>query len=109
MVKDSKGEWCILKLQGKLSLKSSNDDYILFSGGRNINLSEKLNEYLLSDVTIIVKDLYYNEVLFCETGKFIKEKISKYNYWYHVNGVDLDEALWDNTGRRLEIEIKVLV
>lgn len=95
-----------MTLKGVLNLKHSNDDYIMFSSGKAINISEYLNVMLLSDVFVEVKNTYTDEILFSESGQLLKEKISKCYYLYHVNGKDLDTLLWDNIGRRLEIEIK---
>ena len=95
-----------MTLKGVLNLKHSNDEYLIFSGGRITNISEYLNVMLLNDVFVEVKNTYTDEILFSESGQLVKEKISKYYYLYHVNGKDLDTLLWDNIGRRLEIEIK---
>lgn len=93
-----------MRLNGKLGLNQQ-DEYILFSGGRNINLSSELNTLLLSDVKIAVRDIYYDEVLFYGIGKLVLEKVGKCNYWYHVGDLDLDEVLWNNTGRNVEVVV----
>lgn len=95
-----------LKLKGVLNLKHNNDDYVMFTRGRSENISETLNVMLLSDVFIEIKNTYNEEVLFSESGKLIKEKVATCLYLYHVNGVNLDEVLWNNVGNRLEIEVR---
>lgn len=95
-----------LVLRGNLNLKHDNDDYIMFSSGRTTNISEYLNVMLLNDVFVEVKNPYDGEILFSESGQLVKEKVSPKYYLYHVNGIDLDSVLWDNVGRKLEIEIK---
>lgn len=95
-----------MKLKGTLNLKHSNDDYVMFTRGRSENISETLNIMLLSDVFIEIRNTYSGKVLFSESGKLIKEKVAKCLYLYHVNGVNLDEVLWNNVGNKLEIEVR---
>lgn len=95
-----------MKLEGILQLKYDNDSYIIFHKGRLVNLTEFLDCMLLDDIYAKVRDKYSNEILFEEEGKLIKERVQPYYYTYHVNGADLDSVLWDNVGRRLEIEIR---
>ena len=95
-----------MTLKGVLNLKHSNDEYLIFSGGRITNISEYLNVMLLNDVYVEVTNSYDGKVLFSESGQLVKEKVSPKYYMYHVNGTDLDSVLWNNVGNRLEIEIK---
>lgn len=95
-----------MKLKGVLNLKHNNDDYVMFTRGRSENISETLNIMLLSDVFVEVRRTYSGKVLFSESGKLIKEKVAKCLYLYHVNGVNLDEVLWNNVGNKLEIEVR---
>jgi len=95
-----------MTISGILKLKHDNDDYIMFSKGHLVNISEYLNCMLLDDVYIKVFDEYNKKILFKEKGQLIKEKIKPRYYVYHVNGANLDDILWNNVGRRLTIVIK---
>lgn len=92
-------------LKGKLCLNQK-DDYTLFSGGRLVSLTEYLNLMLLEDVHMTIKNMYDKKVIIDVKGKLIKDKVSPKFYLYHINGVNVDQLLWDLVGLKLEIELK---
>ena len=95
-----------MKIKGKLCISRKNDNYIVASGGRNINLSEYLDTMLLENVKLLVKDNYSGKVLIDTRGKLVKKKVAKCFYLYHVGDCNVDDILWDLIGSKLEIELK---
>lgn len=92
-------------LTGKLCLNQK-DEYTLFSGGRLANLTDKLNLMLLEDVHMRIRNMYNKKVYVDVGGKLIKDKVSPKFYLYHIDGVNVDQLLWDLVGLKLEIELK---
>lgn len=95
-----------MKIKGVLNLSYDKDDYVMFYNGRNVNLTEILNNMLFDDVMIRIKNKYDGKELFYAEGKLIKNKISFAHYLYHVDKKNLDEVLWNNIGKRLIIEVR---
>lgn len=93
-------------LKGLLNLKYDNDDYIVAGNGKYTNVSEVLNLMLMEKVFVSVKKMFSKKELFRASGKLIKESTPSKLYLYHVGGQNLDSVLWDNVGKKLEIEIK---
>ena len=93
-------------IRGRLNLKYTNDDYIIFSNGRLVNLSDYLNVMLLDDIDISIKSTYDEKVVLNTKGKLIKFKTQPKYYMYHVGDINIDEILWDLVGSKLEIELK---
>lgn len=95
-------------MKGILNLQHNNDEYIMFSNGRNINISDVLYSMYVDNAHIKVKitNTYNNKILFVADGKLYKDKIQPKYYTYHVDKQNIDDVLWNNVGNRLEIEIK---
>lgn len=93
-------------IEGILNLSFDNDDYIVFSNGRNVNLTDILNSMILEDVFIKVKRVHNYKTLFCNQGELYKEKVSKNYYLFYIGNQDLDTVLWDSIGQKINIEIK---
>lgn len=92
-------------IRGKLNLKHDNDNYIMFSGGRLVDLTEHLNLMLLQDVHMSVKSMYDGKVFFDLKGKLVKDRVQPMYYMYHIDGQDIDSILWGLVGLKLEIEV----
>ena len=92
-------------LKGKLCLNQK-DDYTLFSGGMLVSLTEYLNNMLLEDVHMVIKNMYDKKVILDVKGKLIKDKVSPKYYLYHIDGVNVDQLLWGLVGSKLEIKLK---
>lgn len=95
-------------LEGRLNLKHDNDDFIMFSKGRSININNVLYTLYMeyADVYVSIVHLYTGEELFKASGSLYKDKIQPKYYTYHIDGQDLEEILWNNVGSKLSIEIK---
>lgn len=92
-------------LIGKLSLDHENDDYIMFSKGRLVNLTDILHTMLLEDVSFIIRNTYDGKTLLDVEGKLVKERVSPKYYLFHINEVDIDTVLWNLVGSKIEVEI----
>lgn len=95
-------------IQGQLNLSKRDLSYVMFYNGRSVNLSDILYSMYIdrADIYAKIKDMYYDEVLFESSGELYKDKVAPYFYLYFVGEDNLDEVLWDNIGRRLEIKLK---
>lgn len=94
-----------MKVSGQLNLKRSNDDYLIFGGGRNVNLSEYFNVQLLEKVKVKIVNRYSGQVLFDSVGKLVKQKTAPKYYQYFIDDVNIDEILWNHVGLFLNIEV----
>ena len=96
-----------VKIEGRLNLHYSNDNFIMFYQGRSVNISDILSGMYVDKSIIKVKisDKYSGKVLFDATGELHKDKIQPRYYSYHIDGQDVEEVLWNNVGRKLVIKI----
>ena len=90
---------------GELCLKHDTDDYIIFSKGRLVNLTDELHTLLLEEVRFTIKSMYNKNVLLQAEGKLIKQRVSKCFYLFHVGDADIDSVLWNMVGSKIEVEI----
>lgn len=94
-----------MKIKGELCLSYDKDDYIVFSNGRMVNLTDKLNVMLLEDVKLIVKDMYDGKILINVEGRLYKNKVQPKYYLYYIDETDIDSILWNLVGGKLEIDL----
>ena len=96
--------------KGRLYLSHKNDDYIVFEGGRNTNLSDYFRILLLERVKFKLIHSYTGQVLVDVEGKLYKDKIQPKYYTWHVEtdegNVDIDDVLWNLVGNKVIIELK---
>ena len=92
-------------LSGKLCLHNQTDDYIMFSKGRLVNLTDTLYTMLLEDVSFIIRNMYDKKILLQAEGKLFKERVSPKYYLFHIDEVDIDTVLWNLVGSKIEIEL----
>lgn len=94
-----------MKVNGKLNLHHSNDSYLIFSSGRNVNLTEFFDVQLLEKIKVKMVNRYNGQVLFNSSGKLVKQKTAPRYYQYFINDINIDEILWNHVGLFLDIEI----
>ncbi len=92
-------------LSGELCLHNQTDDYIMFSKGRSVNLTDILHTMLLEDVSFIVRNMYDKKILLKAEGKLFKERVSPKYYLFHIDETDIDSVLWNLVGSKIEIEL----
>ena len=92
-------------LKGQLNLSHDRDDYIIFSKGRLVNLTDYLNMMLMDNVRFEIRQMYNKKVIVSAEGQLLKQMISKGFYLYHVGDINIDNVLWDLVGDKLEIEL----
>ncbi len=88
-----------------MNLKSQNDDYLIFGGGRTVNLTEYLTLQLLEDVSVDIRQAYTGRCIFSASGKLVKEKVAPKYYLFYIGDRDLDTLLWNNVGVILNVNI----
>lgn len=92
-------------LKGQLNLSHDKDDYIIFSKGRLVNLTDYLNMMLMDNVKFEIKQMYNKKVMISAEGQLLKQRISKGFYLFHIGDVNIDNVLWNLVGSKLEIEL----
>ena len=85
---------------------NENADYVLESTQGSFNISSILNKVYYADTnSISVKIMDGCKTLFNEEGNIYLKKDQFGIYSYHIDGENLEQKLFNNTGKELEITI----